>query len=188
MPLEKSVRQLIEEYESDRAGKIALTKLKIDAMGFSHSELTARLAEMDFTNKELRLQLKEMKERRSQTDSIIPIELYMKKEDVTLNAYVRKDAKKSAETGRIVSTLLFEQHEIEKYQAKKGGDARANLFDKLEEETIRLYVEGNWKSAPEAALEITPLIVQMLKNGNGDLAPTTTKPLAWIRAYKRQEK
>lgn len=191
MPLEKSVQQVIDEYQSSRAAKIAATKLEIDAFGLNYAELIEKLAEMDFANKELRQQLEAMREQKSQTDSIMPIELHMKKENITLNAYIRKDAKKSGESGHIF-TLLFEPQEIEKYRAKKlaktGGDARAGAFDKLEQETIRLYREGNWRSVPEAALEITPKIVKMSRNGNGDLAPTTTKPLAWIRAFKRQKK
>nr|WP_314623635.1 hypothetical protein [uncultured Noviherbaspirillum sp.] len=192
MPQEKSVREQIEDYKANRAAKIAITKIEIEAMGFSQSQLIAKLAEMDFVNKELRIRIDEMKKRRSETDSIIPIVMQIKKEGVTLNGYLRKDAKKSAETGKIISTLLFEPEEIERYEAtkraQKGGAARAALFNNLEKETIRFYLEREWNSAPEAALEITPLIVQMSRNGNGDLAPTTTKPLAWIRAYNRTKK
>lgn len=87
MPLEKSVQQVIDEYQSNRAAKIAATKLEIDALGLSYAELTEKLAEMDFANKELRQQLEGMREQKSQTDSIMPIELHMKKENITLNAY-----------------------------------------------------------------------------------------------------
>lgn len=72
--------------------------------------------------------------------------------------------------------------------AAEGGEARAKKYKALEEETIRLYLAGTWKSVPSAAHEITPKIVALSKNGNGDLLPTTTKPLEWIRAYKRRNK
>ena len=72
--------------------------------------------------------------------------------------------------------------------AKKGGIGRAAKFKKLEAETIKLYNAGNWKSLPEAALAITPKIVALSKNCNGDLSPTTTKPLEWIRAYVKTQK
>lgn len=70
-------------------------------------------------------------------------------------------------------------------RAQLGGLTRATKFKRLEEETIRLYLEGKWKSDPLAAEEITPKIVLMSKDGNGDLLPSTTKPLQWIRKYKK---
>ena len=71
--------------------------------------------------------------------------------------------------------------------ARSGGEGRAAKYKALEAETIRLYLEKKW-SAPEAAREITPQIVALSKNGGGDLAPTTQKPLEWIRAYIRGQK
>ncbi len=71
--------------------------------------------------------------------------------------------------------------------ARKGGLGRAAKYDRLKEETIRLYENQTWKNAATAALAITPQIVEMSRNGNGDLAPTTSKPLAWIREYIRMK-
>jgi hypothetical protein len=72
--------------------------------------------------------------------------------------------------------------------AKTGGEGRASKYKTLEQETIRLYLSREWDSVPSAAQEITPLIVKMSKNGAGDLLPTTTKPLQWIRAFNRARK
>lgn len=72
--------------------------------------------------------------------------------------------------------------------AKTGGDARSALFKALENETIRLYKSGNWTSLPSAALEITPKIVALSKNGNGDLVETTNKPLQWLRKYAKSQR
>ena len=71
--------------------------------------------------------------------------------------------------------------------ARSGGEGRAAKYQALEAETIRLYLEKEWK-APAAAKEITPKIVALSKGGAGDLAPTTQKPLEWIRAYIRAQK
>jgi hypothetical protein len=72
--------------------------------------------------------------------------------------------------------------------AKAGGDGKAAKYKALEAETLRRYSAQDWPSVPAAALEITPHIVAMSKNGLGDLMPSTTKPLEWIRAYKRAQK
>jgi hypothetical protein len=72
--------------------------------------------------------------------------------------------------------------------AKNAGDARGAKFKLLEDETIRLYKAGKWDSVPLAAEEITPKIVTMSKKGRGDLRPSTTKPLEWIRAYNKKKK
>lgn len=72
--------------------------------------------------------------------------------------------------------------------AKIGGDTRSSKFKKLQSETIRLYKLGTWKSVPIAAQEITPSIVEFSKKGNGDLLPSTKKPLEWIREYERAKK
>ena len=91
-----------------------------------------------------------------------------------------------------VLKLILQQvsHLIQKPKdiARKGGLGRAAKYDRLREETIRLYESQTWKNAATAALAITPQIVEMSRNGNGDLAPTTTKPLAWIREYIRMKK
>lgn len=72
--------------------------------------------------------------------------------------------------------------------ARKGGLGKKPKLDRLEAETIRLYELGKWGSAPKAALEITPQIVKISTGGNGDLLPSTTKPLEWIRAYEKRKK
>lgn len=81
---------------------------------------------------------------------------------------------------------------VRTFEAKKirskGGRSRAAPFDKLKEETIRLYEAGQWDSVPLAAAEITPKIVQMSKTiGGQPLFPSTGKPLAWIRAHNRNK-
>jgi hypothetical protein len=70
---------------------------------------------------------------------------------------------------------------------KKGGSVKATRMNILKEETIRLYKQGTWKNATQAAMEITPKIVQYSK-GRGDLLPSTQKPLAWIREYIKKQK
>lgn len=75
-----------------------------------------------------------------------------------------------------------------KHNARLGGLGRTAKLEALEVETIRLYKAGTWRSAPLAAENITPLIVEMSKNGNGDLLPSTGKPLAWIRAHIKATK
>jgi hypothetical protein len=72
--------------------------------------------------------------------------------------------------------------------AKAGGAGRSAKFKILETETVRLYELGNWKSIPIAAQEITPRIVALSKDSNGDLLPSTTKPLEWIRAFRKSQK
>lgn len=92
---------------------------------------------------------------------------------------------------RILEQLVQQMnHLIQKPKdiARKGGLGRAAKYDRLREATIRLYESKTWKNAVTAALAITPQIVEMSRNGNGDLAPTTTKPLAWIREYIRMKK
>ena len=77
--------------------------------------------------------------------------------------------------------------------AKSGGDGRASKFKPLEAETIRLFNAGSltpnpWTTSPEAALEITPKIVAMSRDNKGNLSPSTTKPLEWIRSYIKSQK
>jgi hypothetical protein len=85
-----------------------------------------------------------------------------------------------------ISALKNKPKEI----AGKGGLGRKRKFDVLEEETIRIYEAGKskWTSLPIAAQDITPIIVAMSKDGNGDLLPSTTKPLEWIRAHVKRGK
>ena len=73
-------------------------------------------------------------------------------------------------------------------KAKKGGDGKAAKYEALEAETIRLYLEGNWSSVPVASLEITPKIVALSKTLGVNLFASSTKPLEWIRAYKKAKK
>lgn len=69
--------------------------------------------------------------------------------------------------------------------ARSGGAGKSAKLDALRAETIRLYSAGKWNSVPLAAQDITPEIVALsIKNGP-QLAPTTTKPLEWIRAHKK---
>lgn len=190
------IGESIEEFKARKAATIAINKAEIEAAQLTHSQLIDELAKMKWFRDELKTQLTKERARNEKKDHITPVKIVNKSDNTVLEAWLRKDAKRSAEEGRIVTMVLFEEETIEKYQAKKraqeGGKARANLFEKLEKETIRLYVEGKqngkWESVPEAALEITPQIVAMSRHGNGDLSPTTTKPLEWIRAYNRRKK
>jgi hypothetical protein len=86
--------------------------------------------------------------------------------------------------GKMISYLTC----LPRERAKKGGDAKSARLRPAETETIRLYKLGTWKSASLAAAEITPQIVAFSRNGKGDLSPSTTKPLEWIRAYVRSQK
>lgn len=86
--------------------------------------------------------------------------------------------------------------------AKAGGDGRAAKLKDLEKETIKLYQAmledrdsvcnpdsaGKRTSIPLVAQKITPLIVDLSKRNGVNLLPTTTKPLAWIRAYVKSQK
>lgn len=83
---------------------------------------------------------------------------------------------------RIISNLKGKPAKI----ARSGGQGKAVKFKTLEAETLRLFNEGEWKNASAAALEITPKIVALSRNGNGDLSPTTLKRLQWIRNELRR--
>ncbi|SDE53873.1 hypothetical protein SAMN05428966_10916 [Massilia sp. PDC64] len=72
--------------------------------------------------------------------------------------------------------------------ARRGPEVRKAKMELLKAETIKLFEQRKWKSVPAAAHDITPVIVALSKNGNGDLLPTTTKPLEWIRAHKSRPK
>lgn len=69
--------------------------------------------------------------------------------------------------------------------AATGGKARAAKLEILQKETIRRYEaeKGKWKTLPEAADEIKPDIVALSKKEAFPLAPTTSKPLEWIRDH-----
>lgn len=92
------------------------------------------------------------------------------------------------EEDKLSDLYLNALHDRPSRIAKTGGDARSALFKKLEIETIRLYKTGTWTSLPSAALEITPKIVALSKNGNGDLVETTNKPLQWLRKYAKSQR
>ena len=70
--------------------------------------------------------------------------------------------------------------------ARSGGHGKAAKFKALEAETLRIFNQGKWASATAAAFEITPQIVALSRKGNGDLSPTTLKPLQWIRKEIRR--
>lgn len=81
--------------------------------------------------------------------------------------------------------------------SNKGGAATAAKYAPLIAETERLYELGlkgsGWKSAPDAALKITPKIVALSKIGTSRHAPvnlldSTTKPLEWIRKHIKKSK
>jgi hypothetical protein len=89
-----------------------------------------------------------------------------------------------AKTGKMITYLT----RLPSERAKKGGDAKSARLRPAEAQTIKLYKLGTWKSAALAAAELTPQIVAYSRNGKGDLSPSTTKPLEWIRAYLRSQK
>jgi hypothetical protein len=90
----------------------------------------------------------------------------------------------------VLTTLSADQWfaNVAQKRAASGGEGRARKFKHLKDETIRLFLSQEWKSAPIAAQSITPQIVALSKNGRGDLLPSTTKPLEWIRAHKKMQK
>jgi hypothetical protein len=66
-----------------------------------------------------------------------------------------------------------------------------NERDVLLDATIRLYEQGQWKTASEAARQIAPQIVKLAadlagrRSGRPLLRNGTGKPLEWIRRYRR---
>tara|TARA_R110001599_G_scaffold159052_2_gene346201 strand:- start:11041 stop:11517 length:477 start_codon:yes stop_codon:yes gene_type:complete len=91
---------------------------------------------------------------------------------------------------KLASETLLPAWEKQKAKklATKAGKGRALKYESCEKETIRLYLAGNWKSAPDAALDITPQIVKFSKKEKADLLPSTIKPLEWIRKYNKTQK
>lgn len=85
-------------------------------------------------------------------------------------------------------TLKNDRKDIAKKVAASGGAARAAKIQALKDKTIELYKAGSWSSVPLAAEEIRPKIVQLSKENGTVLAPTTTKPLEWIRKYRKSIK
>ena len=100
------------------------------------------------------------------------------------------ELRNAATKGNLTATVaMFTAKAIKKESAKetasKGGKGRAAKIELCEKETIRLYLAGKWKSAPEASQTITPQILEFSKKVGASLAPTTTKPLEWIRKYRK---
>ena len=85
-------------------------------------------------------------------------------------------------------TLKDDRKQIAKKVAASGGAGRAAKLEVLKNKTIELYKKGSWDSAPLAAEEIRPKIVQLSKENGTVLAATTNKPLEWIRAYNKSIK
>jgi hypothetical protein len=170
--LEKQTQEKIEELRNINYSQEHL--LKLLAVHIAMYEETRKLNEelwevnrknsLDFDNVRLDV-ARQNAERQIQFDEIVKI-----RRTVLSNAFLA-GIKKAKTT-----------------QAKKGGDGKSAKLKRLEVETIRMYEAGTWDSAPKAALEITPTIVKISRGGNGDLSPTTTKPLQWIRAFIRQTK
>lgn len=87
-----------------------------------------------------------------------------------------------------VDSMLEELRTMKEFlrqRAIAGGASRSSKLKALEEATIKMYTEGQWDSVPLAAQEITPKIVALSKKNGPNLLPTTTKPIEWIRAYKK---
>lgn len=106
-------------------------------------------------------------------------------EVVDMNDLVEQCFQKELELSDVIIKYLDSKP---KAVARAGGEGRAAKFASLKAETIKLFNEGSWKSLPDAALEITPKIVAYSKPNNGNLLPTTTKPLEWLREYAKAEK
>lgn len=111
--------------------------------------------------------------------------LHVIKEHAALHGDESPAAKAIAKAAAAVENI---QKSKAKEIARRGPEVRKAKMDFLEAETIKLFEQGKWKSVPTAALEITPKIVALSKNGNGNLSPSTTKPLEWIRAHKSRSK
>lgn len=89
---------------------------------------------------------------------------------------------------RAIAFTRLQNKNQAKHTARLGGLGKAAKLKALQDATIALYEAGTWPSVPLAAIDITPVVVEMSKNGNGDLAPTTNKPLQWIREYNNAKK
>jgi hypothetical protein len=74
---------------------------------------------------------------------------------------------------------------IAKKVAASGGAGKSAKLEALKAETISKYKAGKWDSVPLAAQAIAPEIVELSKKNGPALLPTTTKPLEWIRAYRK---
>ena len=103
---------------------------------------------------------------------------------------------------RLANILLAYSESKPSEIAKSGGDGRAEKLKVLENETIRLYkiklehreskgspnMTRKRTSIPLDAQEITPLIVKLSTKNGVNLLPTTTRPLAWLRAFVKSQK
>jgi hypothetical protein len=190
------------DYESLRANKkivdeekrkrINEAKEEFNRLNLNRDQLIEIAAQLQDQVREFRLADAKQRAEKAESDVYSPVTLKYKDSDIELDTIVRgKPGELFGEDGKILGKIFHPLEQAESYISKKraalGGSGRARHFKPLEDETIRLYLEKAWKSVPEAAMEITPKIVAMSK-GNGDLAPTTTKPLEWIRAYKKSLK
>lgn len=195
MKLELSVtrKAFFAEMREARARKVAEFRKAIEAAEPSREKLLDDWAELACRDDEHRIR---EAGRRKRDDAITahyspaivtfrgapPVEVIMKKTVQPRNG----------DAASVPVEMYFTEAGANALRARKiamaGGAARTAIFKLLEDETIRLYLAKKWKSVPDAALEITPLIVEMSKRGNGDLVKSTTKPLEWIRAYNNAQK
>jgi hypothetical protein len=177
-----------------RAIKVAAIRKNIVAAAPDTEQLIDDLAELAFRDQENRKRAKErrqeMKERRHD-DAYLPAVMTVD-DGPPMDVILKRTRDKEAGALVNLEVMYYTEASANALRARKiattGGAGRAAKFKPLEDETIRLYLAKEWKSVPDAALEITPIIVAMSKRGNGDLVDATTKPLEWIRAYNRAKK
>lgn len=187
--------QLAAAAES-RAIMVAAIRKRIVAAAPDMERLIDDLAELAFRDQENRKRAKERrqeKKERRHDDAYLPAVRTVDggpPMDVILKQSFAGDKEAGAPVN--LQVMYYTEASANALRARTiattGGAGRAAKFRPLEEETIRLYLAKEWKSVPDAALEITPIIVAMSKRGNGDLVDATTKPLEWIRAYNRAKK
>ena len=184
----ENMRNLVAEWEI----KVRELCEEIETADLERSELVRQVAELTLRVRDLKDIAREAREAKRNQDTYLPVTTQFGKDAKQINAVFRVPAHTYLEAGKIAGTVMYEMADA-KYQlgavlASKGGNGRATKYDQLKKETIRLYELGEWKSVPLAAHEITPKIVALSKNGNGDLFSTTTKPLEWIREYRKSLK
>ncbi|HEY0489314.1 MAG TPA: hypothetical protein VGD30_07380 [Telluria sp.] len=175
-----------------RANRVTAIRATIAKATLDREQLIDRLAEMVYRDEEHRAFRAKQRQERANSDRYLPAMLQVKV-GPPVEVILKKAANKNPPDATDDSWEPYYTAEAANARraraiSTKGGEGRAAKFKRLEDETIRLYLAKKWTSVPDAALEITPIIVAMSKKGNGDLANTTTKPLEWIRAYKKAKK
>jgi hypothetical protein len=186
----ESLRVNKKVVDEDKRKRISKLKEDLNRLNFDRDKLVEIAANLKYLVEEFRLADAELKAEKAKSSVYTQTTITYKDADISLDAIVQSAPgtffnEKGDIAGKIYHPLEQANSYISKKRAALGGSGRAKNFRPLQNETIRLYLEKSWRSVPDAAMAITPKIVAMSKGGNGDLAPTTTKPLEWIRAYKK---